>query len=232
MTSDPLIDEERWQETLGRQLGQMPVVEPPSGFIEDAIDHRPLFAGRIMVGLLAATVAVLAIVVGTGVVERAGVVPPIDDLVLRHDLAARAGLSTDGDPGSAAPSGQRAAESQLSLPDGFEPEGTVAAEDLRQAVYARGDESVSVFVQDGRVDWSGLPGGGLTELDGLAAWVDGERRIAVVETAGGTVTVVGLAPEELERTVRSAPRVSTGFWDRVEELAEAVVETFGYAPAG
>lgn len=227
MNADPLI-EEPWEAELGARLRRLPMVEPPDGFIEAAIDHRPLHAGRILAGLVALTLALVA-VVGAGVVERAGVVPPIDELLVQHDATARAGLSAD------AVSSEEAAptiDNPVALPEGFEPSGTIAVENLRQAVYARGDEPVSVFVQDGRVDWSGLPQGGLTELGGLPAWVDGERRIAVIEAGASTVTVVGLAPEELRRTLEDTPRASPGLRKRIGDLAEAVVELFGYAPAG
>ncbi len=226
MTADPMI-EEPWEAELGARLRALPPVEPPAGFIDAAIDHRPLYAGRILAALATTTVLLVALVAGTGVVERAGVVPPIDDLVVRHDVTARAGFASEADedetPGN---------DSPLTLPDGLEKAGTVTAEDLRQAVYARGDESVSVFVQDGRVDWSGLPEGGLTDLDGLPAWVDGGRRIAIIEAAGSTVTVVGLAPDELQRTLQETPRASTGLGERIGDLADAVAEVFGYAPAG
>lgn len=222
MTSDPTIREEPWEADIGTLLQQLPPVDPPAGFIDAAIDHRPLHAGRILAAMMVLTVSVIGLVAATGVLERAGVVPPIDDLVVRHDLAARAGFSADGE----------AAESPVALPDGFRPEGSVAVEDLRQAVYARGDESVSVFVQEGRVNWSGLPDGGLTEIGDLPAWVDRGRRIAVIETAGSTVTVVGLDPEELTSAVEGVPRSSGGLGGRFGDLAEAVVETFGYAPVG
>ncbi len=226
MTADPLT-EEPWEAELGARLRGLPPVEPPAGFIDAAIDHRPLYAGRILVALATATVVLTSLVVGTGMVDRAGVVPPIDDLVVQHDVTARAGFSAEDGEGPAA-----GVESPLMLPEGFEQAGTVAVEDLRQAVYARGDESVSVFVQDGRVDWSGLPGGGLTDLNGIPAWVDGDRRIAVIEAAGSTVTVVGLAPDELQRALEETPRASTGLRERIGDLADAVAELFGYAPAG
>ncbi len=225
MTTEPLT-EEPWEAELSATLGQLPPVPPPAGFIDSAIDHRPLYAGRILAALAATTVILIALVAGTGVVERAGVVPPIDDLVVQHDVTARAGFAAEADEDRAG------IDSPLTLPEGFEQAGTVAAEDLRQAVYARGDESVSVFVQDGRVDWSGLPEGGLADLDGLPAWVDGERRIAVIEAAGSTVTVVGLAPEELQRTLEATPRTTAGFGERIGDLADAVAGVFGYAPAG
>ncbi|MEL6985679.1 MAG: hypothetical protein AAFO29_24830 [Actinomycetota bacterium] len=223
MTPDSFLDEEPWEAEVGALLQQLPSVDPPVGFIDAAIDHRPLHAGRILTAMVAVTLAVVGLVAATGVIERAGVVPPIDDLVVRHDLAARAGFSADD---------EAATDSPVSLPEGFQSEGSVAVEDLRQALYARGDESVSVFVQEGRVNWSGLPDGGLTELDDLPAWVDRGRRIAVIETAGSTVTVVGLDPEELTLAVQGLPRSSDGLQGRLSDLADAVVETFGYAPVG
>ena len=229
MTADATtpVDEEPWEAEVGVMLGRLPDVEPPAGFLDAAIDHRPLHAGRTLGALLLATIALIALVSATGVIERSAVVPPIDELVVRHDLAARAGLPADGD-GPA----ETGAGSPLALPDGFQHEGELAAEDLGQAISARGDESVSVFLQAGPVAWSSLPDDRLTELGGLPAWVDAERRIAVIETGESTVTVVGLAPGELDRILRDVPRPSSSLGVRIEALAEAVAEAFGYAPVG
>lgn len=220
--------EEVWEAEVGGLLAELPAVEPPSGFLDAAIDHRPLHAGRTLLGLVAATLLVVGLVLGAGGIEPGGVVPPIDELVARHDLAARAGLGpSDGEAPTADPDG---AQRPLSLPEGFEAEGSVTIEDIRQAVYARGEEAVSVFVQEGRVDWGALPPDRLTDLGGLPAWVDGERSIAVIEADDSILTVIGLAPEQLDEAIQGVLDGETSLGERATELAEAVVVQFGYAP--
>ena len=225
-----LAAEEPWEAEIGALLGGLPTIDPPEGFIDAAIDHRPLNAGRTLglLGLL--TVALFALVAATDAIGERTVVPPIDELVARHDLAARAGGldPSSGDDGAEPTLAERS--NPLDLPDGFEASATVDAEDIRQAIYGRGDRSVSVFVQDGRVAWSSMPQEHLTELGGLRAWVDAERRIAVLEADGATVTVIGLGPDELDETLGRVAGSSQTFWGRLSELAEAVVVPLGYTP--
>ena len=167
-----LTAEEPWESEIGALLGGLPTVDPPDGFIDAAIDHRPLNAGRTMglLGLL--TIALFALVAATDAVGERTVVPPIDELVARHDLAARAGGldPSAGDDGAEPTLAERS--TPLDLPEGFEASATVDAEDIRQAIYGRGDESVSVFVQDGRLAWSSMPQENLTEL----GWAPGLGR--------------------------------------------------------
>lgn len=44
----------------------MAPVEPPEGFLRQAVDHRPLFAGRTLVALAGASVAVAAALTSFG----------------------------------------------------------------------------------------------------------------------------------------------------------------------
>ncbi len=224
------VTEEPWEAEVGQLLGGLPAVEPPDGFIDRVVDRRPLNAGRTLaaLGLLTLGLA-LASTIGDAV-RPAEVVPEIEDLVARHDLAATVGLSSglagtedraelDGGP--------------FDLPVGFESEGEVTVEDVRQAVYARDDEAVSVFVQDGRVDWSALPADRLGRLGDLRAWVDEERAISVIEVDGSIVTVIGLGPDELDEAMRAtATDEGRSLGQRATDLAEAVVSNLGYAPAG
>lgn len=225
--TDPLA-EEPWEAEIGAMLGGLPPVAPPAGFIDAALDHRPLHAGRT-VGLLGGLVAVAVIAaVLTGVARRAAVVPPIDELVVLHDKAAQTGLvadlTSDGQMGTAG------SDDLFDLPPGFHRAGTLAAEDIRQAVYARGDESVSVFVQEGRLAWSFLAADGLTDLAGLPAWVDRDRQVAVLETDGRTITIVGLSIDELTQTLDDLPQSSRSSESSLHDLAEAIIVQLGYAP--
>ncbi|MEM9564827.1 MAG: hypothetical protein AAGA93_19550 [Actinomycetota bacterium] len=252
------MTEEPWEGEVGKLLGELPSVDPPDGFIDRAVDRRPLNAGRTMaaLGLLTAVLALLSTV--GDAVRPAEVVPEIEDLVARHDLAATVGLSSDNadaadrdDPGEAADAGDAAPAGStgdaddtgdaamdrghrpFSLPAGFEAEGEVTVEDVRQAVYARGDEAVSVFVQEGRVDWSALPADRLGRLGELRAWVDQQRAISVIEVDGSIVTVIGLQPAELDEAIQeTAAGRGRSLGERATDLAEAVVSNFGYAPVG
>lgn len=238
----PATVEEPWEAEIGALLGGLPAVDPPDGFIDAAIDHRPLHAGRVLVGLVAATLALVGITLASGVVERAGIVPPIDELVAQHDLAAQARVPGGGEVGPAESDAEDDAEDRslagsvgdrpLDLPDGFEAASSATIEDVRQALYARGDETVSVFVQEGRVDWGAMPADRLTDLGGLPAWVDAERSVAVIEADGAILTVIGLSPGELATAIEGAVDEEISLRERASELAEAVVTQFGYAPVG
>lgn len=255
MTAEPqpglsALEEEPWEAEIGTLLGGLPAVDPPDGFIDAAIDHRPLHAGRVLVGLVAATLALVGLTLASGVVERAGIVPPIDELVAQHDLAAQARVPGGGEAGPAESGAEDDAENDvedeaedrslagsvgdrpLDLPDGFEAASSATIEDVRQALYARGDETVSVFVQEGRVDWGAMPADRLTDLGGLPAWVDAERSVAVIEADGAILTVIGLSPGELTTTIEGAVDEEISLRERASELAEAVVTQFGYAPVG
>jgi hypothetical protein len=221
---DPLV-EEPWEQEIGALLGGLPPVDPPAGFIDAALDHRPRHAGRIVAGLGLASIVAVAVVLATGAAGRRAVVPRIDELVARHDLAAQAGLVDRGDEA-------RGDDSPVELPEGFQPAGATSSEEVRQAVYARGDESVSVFVQTGRVAWSSLGPGGLGELAGLPAWVDDDRDIVVLETDDGVITIIGLAPAELERTLRGLTGADRSLPAKARELADAIVVQFGFTPTG
>lgn len=239
--TDPLA-EEPWEAEIGALLGGLPPVEPPAGFIDAALDHRPRHAGRIVAGLGLVSIVAVAVALLTGAAGRRSVVPQIDELVARHDLAAQAGLvadrssADDADDADGADGvdggGAVVADHPVELPKGFRPAGTATSEEVRQAVYARGDESVSVFLQNGRVDWSSLGPRGLGEMAGLPAWVDDQREIVVLETDDGVITIIGLAPAELERTLRGLTGADRSLAARARDLADAIVVELGFAPMG
>lgn len=53
MSHEPTPAEEPWERDVAAALGRLPAVEPPTGFLERAVDHRPLHAGRVLAVLLA-----------------------------------------------------------------------------------------------------------------------------------------------------------------------------------
>lgn len=227
MTFDPGagLEEEPWEAEIGALLGGLPTVEPPDGFIDTALRHRPLHAGRILTGLAALTIAALAGAVWTGAGERAEVAPPIDELADRHAVI-RAGVF----PGGPFEQPNRGVEPPVELPEGFRNTGSLEADGIRQAVYARGDESVSVFVQDGSLSWEAMPGDGLTEIDGQRAWVDRSRLVTVVEAGDRTVTIVGLGSDEVAEVLAGVRDGERSPGERARDLAEAIVIQLGFAP--
>jgi hypothetical protein len=221
------LDEEPWEAEIGALLARLPSVDPPEGFIDAALRQGPLHAGRILSGLAALTVATVVGVVWTGAAGRTAVAPPVDELAARHATIVRAGVF----PGGSFDRLDPAAEAPVELPRGFRLAGDVEAEDIRQAVYARGDESVSVFVQEGRMSWDALPAGGSTEIGGRQAWVDPARRLTVIETGERIVTIVGLGSDEVAEVLAGVRGEQPSTWDRIHDLAEAIVIQLGYAPA-
>jgi hypothetical protein len=100
-------------------------------------------------------------------------------------------------------------------------------DDLAQLYYSDGVLSVSVFEQPGHLEWSTLPDGG------VAAEVNGRRALRyalpvgeawVFERGGVVYTCVGDA--SAEELVRLASDVSRPDENRVERLAEMVVDPF------
>lgn len=218
-----VFEEEPWEADISAMLGQLPAVEPPPGFLASAVDRRPMFAGRTMVGLGAAALVVFVAAAGLGGLDKPQVVPELDALAARHSSAA-AGLAdpefeavdtADGPP--------------ISLPNDFEPEAVFEAEELSQSVYATGDDDqVSVFSQPGRVDWEKLPAEGLEVLEGHTAWVDPDAGVLVFEAEDSTVTVVGLSSNELSDLLGGLPGAGGGLVDVVRDAAGVLSAEVGF----
>jgi hypothetical protein len=221
--TDANFDEEPWEGQIGAMLGRLPAVDPPPGFMDAAVDRRPLHAGRIMVALAIASIVAVSAAVLTGVTTAEPVAPAVDELARRHNSAVEAGVL-----GSLGPGTGSVGETPVELPPGFERAGDVAARDLQQAVYARGDEAVSVFVQQGPVAWELMPSEGLTDIDGMRAWVDQSRRIVVVEAGGEIVTVVGLSGDEVADVVAELPRTGLTVGERATRTVRAITGQFGF----
>ncbi|MGH1490840.1 MAG: hypothetical protein ACRBK7_15860 [Acidimicrobiales bacterium] len=216
------IQEEPWESEIGSMLGSLPTVEPPAGFIDSALDHRPLHAGRIVLGLLALSMLAFSLAVATDAAGRSRITPDLDDLAQRHSTAVRAGVFPEG------LGDDYRIDTPVAMPDGFERTGNLGAEDLRQAVYAKGDTSVSVFVQDGRPLWDSLPAEGRGEIDGLAVWIDPNRQVILVEASNETVTIVGLPESELDDVLREVPRNGRGLLERLQGTVRSITEQLGY----
>lgn len=77
---DGLFADEPWEVEISELLGRLHVVEPPPGFIEQAIDHRPLFAGRSVVSMVAAAAVLLAASIAAGAFGQPRLVPDLSTL--------------------------------------------------------------------------------------------------------------------------------------------------------
>lgn len=82
MSQDPdaPFPDEPWEVQISELLGRLSMVEPPSGFIEQAIDHRPLFAGRSLVGLTVAAAVLFAGSFALGAFGQPRLVPELNQL--------------------------------------------------------------------------------------------------------------------------------------------------------
>ncbi|MEM9651389.1 MAG: hypothetical protein AAGA65_04785 [Actinomycetota bacterium] len=219
MTS--IREEEPWEADIGAMLGGLPTVDPPPGFIDAALDHRPKYAARCVAGLCGLSVIAIALTLVTGAAGRTTVAPRIDELTQRH-TAVQSGVL-----GTAVEVDYRV-DTPIELPAGFERTHNLAAEEIRQAFYDNGDAEVSVFVQDGPVRWDALDRSRLAEVDGVRAWVDEPRNIVVVEASGATVTIIGLPVEDVGQVLESVPRTEQTTIDRSRELVEAIVGQLGF----
>lgn len=215
------FEEEPWEAEIGQLLGGLPAVDPPEGFIDRALDHRPLYAGRLLTGLMALTIIAVVGVSVTGSLGRGRVAPELSVLAERHD-SVNAGTGLDLAP---APT---AIETGVDMPAGFERTGDYAGDDLEFAIYERGDESISVIVQNGKADWESLPADGLTTIEGQRAWVASSDSTVVVQADGSVVTIIGLSAEEVGDVIVAVPRREPSAYDRVVETVAAVAGQLGF----
>ncbi len=229
---DTLVPEEAWELEIAALLGGLDAVEPPEGAIARALDHRPLFAGRTAVLAGAAAVVAVVAAVGAGVFERSAVVPAVADLAERHS-AAEAGVL-----GSVVPLPDSddvtfeviddTTEPIVELPEEFERKTTVAADQVEQAIYAAGDETVSVFSEPGTADFESLPAEGLRTIGGLSAWVDDEQSMVIVQAKASVVTIVGLNPSEVGELLAEHPELEASTMDRVAGWVNQATSQLGF----
>lgn len=224
MSTDEFLAEEAWESEVTDLLAGLPFVDPPPGLIDDALNHRPLHAGRTLVGLGVMAVLALGAFVGFGDVDFGGVdgdfvVPPVADLVAQHDATSSDDVAGDllnpalgftigsgADAVQIEPIPDDAASNAASLPDGFERRATFAGAELEQQVFNSADGAASIFLQPGAVDFDELPAEGRTTIEGVAAWTDPATETVVVQAADATVTIVGLSEAEVATVVASLDR--------------------------
>lgn len=77
---DDVFPDEPWEAEISDLLGRLSMVEPPPGFIDQAIDHRPLFAGRSLAALTVAAAALFAGSFALGAFGQPRLVPELNTL--------------------------------------------------------------------------------------------------------------------------------------------------------
>lgn len=219
-------EEEPWEREIAQLLATLPEVEPPPGFFESAIDRPPHHFGRAVVAALGVTAAVFIGAAVFGVIGPGRAEFSLDWMADRNEVAATAMRTgavsvspktlVGGDPNARM---VESSEDSLDMPSGYEHEGDFLAKDLRQAIYSRGDDTVSVFEQPGRIDVEALRDDGLIPLPETPAWFDPGRQLMVVETTDSAVAVVGLDQAEMIEVLADAePRRATALEATISEL--------------
>lgn len=98
---DELFPDEPWESEISSLLGRLEMIDPPPGFIEAAIDHRPLFAGRLLVGLMAAATVVFAATFTLGAFGHPRLLPELSTLTSSGAMVQNGGTrSVFRQPGS------------------------------------------------------------------------------------------------------------------------------------
>jgi hypothetical protein len=197
---------------LVRSLGE---VEPPHGYLDRMMDSRRYNPRLGLVGLVTLAAAwVLILAVGVGI-TLPDVTPPVDEFADQHDtldeLAAepdRLPPRTDGF--QRVTSDELAAlderyEAPESLDSVYNRVGVYDDGEVVQVLYTDGNVGVSLFEQEGSLDWAALPGGGEeVQVNGTRAWtrttpgVDGapDETVLVVPKGAVVYTLVSEAPRE------------------------------------
>jgi hypothetical protein len=189
-------------------------VEPPQGFLDRiATSSSSRFPSRLgLVGLVAvaaAWVLILAIGVGIGLPD---VSPPVDEFAEQH-LALSEASESDGLP-ERSDGYQRVPSASVddlaapysvpsSIDAAYDRLAAYDSDDALQVLYSDGETEVSVFQQEGSLDWRALPStGSRIELGDSEAWVGratvgGVDQTVLVMSKGDLVyTVVTSAPSD------------------------------------
>ncbi len=231
-------DEEAWESDIQQLLADLPMVDPPEGFIAQAIDHRPIFAGRSMVLAALVSVLALALISTTDLFAEETLVPNLEALVSRHS-ATEAGLlgtviPTGSDDGTEyvfelLDAGDAGDRSGVVLPTEFEWEASFQVERLRQLVFANGDGAVSVFQEPGQVNFGDLPSEGLTDIEGVVAWSDPSRAVVVFQMPDSAVIIIGLSPNLLPQVASTMEAGSElSLLERLGRKLNRVTSEFGF----
>lgn len=173
---------------------------------------------------VAAGAVVVAFVVLAGVVPAADtVVPPLTAFAARHEaMVAQEPMPTDD---GFAPVDMHDAEAMggMVVPDAVGPmpaQSAYLSGDAVHATYAAQGLGLSLFEQQGVVDWSAMPDGGeMTDIDGAKAWhgeMDG-MEVVVLERNDTVVTAIfqGHTDEMMTAIAEMPAPPPPSMWDRV-----------------
>lgn len=169
---------------------------------------RPALVGAV--ALAAAVVAVALVVVGGDDGGEAPFVPPVTEFASRHDamadLVASGATEVPPMPGDfeALDPAEMGDDAPAQLPSGFERMAGFAGPDgTMHVVYTHDDMAVSVYRQEGAVDWAALPASGTSmEMEGAPAWLHtaetprGTEEIMVLQHGDTVYTFVAAVPHE------------------------------------
>lgn len=99
MNDDGMFPDEPWEAEIASLLGGLAMVDPPPGFIDQAIDHRPLFAGRTLAGLAVAAMIVLGMSFGLGAFGQPNLAPDLSVLTSGAAVQTTPSVSVFREPG-------------------------------------------------------------------------------------------------------------------------------------
>ncbi|MEO0493090.1 MAG: hypothetical protein AAF081_06715 [Actinomycetota bacterium] len=212
----------------GDDIIVVPEAEPVVAPVVALADRRrrvPTFAA------VAASFAIIVSVVGGLGGETT--LPAVGELIARHDAAA-ADMPTDtGDMDDDMMASMPAMDDTMSMM------GAEVDDDLVHAIYESSSGSVvSVFRQDGDLDVDELvdemDGGDTGVMDGLPMWGKdiGDLHVTVLDGDGYVWTIVSDVDDTMDEVMTDAmadlPSRSSGVRERLHDVAEAIVEPFGF----
>ena len=217
---------------------------------EDAVDDDIVVTGgpapapvvslgerRRRVPTFAAVAASFAIIVSVvGGLGGDTTLPAVGELVARHDAAA-AEMPLDG--GDMDKMADDMADDMPAMAGSMEMMHAEIDDDLVHAVYESSTGSlISVFRQNGDLDVDELvdemDGGDTGEMDGLPAWGKdiGDLHVTVLDGDGYVWTIVhdvdAPMDDMMNDVMSDLPSRSSGARERLHDVAEAIVEPFGF----
>lgn len=208
------------------------VADEPAPAPVVSLDER-----RRRIPTFAAVAASFAIIVSVvGGLGGETTLPAVGELVARHDAAA-AEMPLDG--GDMDKMDDDMAGDMPSMTDSMEMMAAEIDDDLVHAIYESSTGSlISVFRQDGDLDVDELvdemDGGDTGEMDGLPAWGKdiGDLHVTVLDGDGYVWTIVhdvdAPMDDMMNDVMSDLPSRSSGARERLHDVAEAIVEPFGF----
>ncbi len=204
-------NEEPWEAEIASMLGGLGPIDPPDGFLESAVDHRPAFSGRLLAGLTFAVLAFAAVGISTDwSAMSTRITPELSALETSH--RAFGPESSDTPSSDALPPG---------VPDGFVVAEPADAGPWDHEVVERAPGTVSVFRQAGSLNWDGLVDGRRSIVGTTEVWVTGSGSV-MFEHAGEVFVLVGLDADEF------APPPDRSVGERTVDFVEGLAEGLGH----